>query len=247
MVVLVVGRRACPSIAACCSTFNAFVYSIGGRIVVVQPSRQIVSRMLPASRPGSRRGTAGAPGRQGSSARRGRVRARTRRGPRRREPLRSPGRPASPFGDVRSGSQPQQDALAVVSRRGSRLADMVEIAIRPRGSYSLALSARLAGDATRQVRDGLFTARCCGAIAARGSRGTARSPSDRRRRAGSREDAVDAGGRRRPLGVPPAVSQRPPARSRRNAAPGLRPIRDGPRSPGAPARGLRAAHPGEDG
>jgi hypothetical protein len=42
---------------------------------------------------------------------------------------------------------------------------MVEIAVRPSGPYSLALSARLAGDATRRVRDGLFTARCCGAVA----------------------------------------------------------------------------------
>ena len=42
---------------------------------------------------------------------------------------------------------------------------MVEVAVRPSGPYSLALSARLAGDATRRVRDGLFTARCCGAVA----------------------------------------------------------------------------------
>ncbi|MGZ4314334.1 MAG: DNA-3-methyladenine glycosylase family protein [Gaiellaceae bacterium] len=42
---------------------------------------------------------------------------------------------------------------------------MVEIAVRPRGPYSLALSARLAGDATRRMRDGLFTARCFGAEA----------------------------------------------------------------------------------
>jgi 3-methyladenine DNA glycosylase/8-oxoguanine DNA glycosylase len=42
---------------------------------------------------------------------------------------------------------------------------MVEIAVRPRGPYSLALSARLAGDATRRMRDGLFTTRCCGAEA----------------------------------------------------------------------------------
>jgi 3-methyladenine DNA glycosylase/8-oxoguanine DNA glycosylase len=42
---------------------------------------------------------------------------------------------------------------------------MVEIAVRPRGPYSLALSTRLAGDATRRVRDGLFTARCCGGVA----------------------------------------------------------------------------------
>jgi 3-methyladenine DNA glycosylase/8-oxoguanine DNA glycosylase len=42
---------------------------------------------------------------------------------------------------------------------------MVEIAVRPRGPYSLALSARLAGDATRQMREGLVTARCGGAVA----------------------------------------------------------------------------------
>ena len=42
---------------------------------------------------------------------------------------------------------------------------MAEIVVRPRGPYSLALSARLAGDATRRVRDGLVTARCGGAVA----------------------------------------------------------------------------------
>ncbi len=42
---------------------------------------------------------------------------------------------------------------------------MVEFAVRPRGPYSLELSARLAGDATRRVQDGLVTARCCGAVA----------------------------------------------------------------------------------
>ncbi|HZC75724.1 MAG TPA: hypothetical protein VE220_07095 [Gaiellaceae bacterium] len=42
---------------------------------------------------------------------------------------------------------------------------MVEIAVRPRGPYSLGLSARLAGDATRRVREGLVTARCCGDVA----------------------------------------------------------------------------------
>jgi 3-methyladenine DNA glycosylase/8-oxoguanine DNA glycosylase len=42
---------------------------------------------------------------------------------------------------------------------------VVEIAVRPRGPYSLALSARLAGDATRRVRDGLVTARCGGGVA----------------------------------------------------------------------------------
>jgi 3-methyladenine DNA glycosylase/8-oxoguanine DNA glycosylase len=42
---------------------------------------------------------------------------------------------------------------------------MAEIVVRPRGPYSLALSTRLAGDATRRVREGLVTARCCGAVA----------------------------------------------------------------------------------
>jgi len=42
---------------------------------------------------------------------------------------------------------------------------MVEIAVRPRGPYSLVLSTRLAGDATRTVREGLVTARCCSAVA----------------------------------------------------------------------------------
>jgi 3-methyladenine DNA glycosylase/8-oxoguanine DNA glycosylase len=36
---------------------------------------------------------------------------------------------------------------------------MVEIAAKPHGPYSLALSARLASDATRRFRDGVFTAR----------------------------------------------------------------------------------------
>jgi 3-methyladenine DNA glycosylase/8-oxoguanine DNA glycosylase len=40
---------------------------------------------------------------------------------------------------------------------------MVEIVVRPRGPYSLALSTRFAGDATRRVQEGLLTARCCGA------------------------------------------------------------------------------------
>ena len=42
---------------------------------------------------------------------------------------------------------------------------MAEIVVRPRGPYTLALSMRLASDATRQVREGLVTARCCGAVA----------------------------------------------------------------------------------
>lgn len=42
---------------------------------------------------------------------------------------------------------------------------MAEIAVRPRGPYSLGLSARLAGDATRRMREGLVTARCAGGIA----------------------------------------------------------------------------------
>ena len=42
---------------------------------------------------------------------------------------------------------------------------MVEIVAKPRGPYSLALSARLASDATRRFRDGVFTARYSDALA----------------------------------------------------------------------------------
>src|SRR5579875_1092064 len=42
---------------------------------------------------------------------------------------------------------------------------MVELTVRPAGPYSLALSARLAGDATRRFRDGVVTASCGGGIA----------------------------------------------------------------------------------
>jgi 3-methyladenine DNA glycosylase/8-oxoguanine DNA glycosylase len=42
---------------------------------------------------------------------------------------------------------------------------MIEIAVRPRGPYSLALSSRLAGDATRRVWDGVVTARCADSVA----------------------------------------------------------------------------------
>jgi 3-methyladenine DNA glycosylase/8-oxoguanine DNA glycosylase len=42
---------------------------------------------------------------------------------------------------------------------------VAELVVHPRGPYSLALSARLAGDATRRVRDGLLTARCGGDVA----------------------------------------------------------------------------------
>jgi 3-methyladenine DNA glycosylase/8-oxoguanine DNA glycosylase len=42
---------------------------------------------------------------------------------------------------------------------------VVETAVRPAGPYSLAFSARLAGDATRRFRDGVLTARCAGGVA----------------------------------------------------------------------------------
>jgi 3-methyladenine DNA glycosylase/8-oxoguanine DNA glycosylase len=42
---------------------------------------------------------------------------------------------------------------------------MVDLDVRPSGPYSLALSARLAGDATRRFRDGVVAARCGGGIA----------------------------------------------------------------------------------
>jgi hypothetical protein len=42
---------------------------------------------------------------------------------------------------------------------------MVELDVRPRGPYSLRLSARVAGDATRRFREGVLTARCGGGVA----------------------------------------------------------------------------------
>jgi 3-methyladenine DNA glycosylase/8-oxoguanine DNA glycosylase len=42
---------------------------------------------------------------------------------------------------------------------------VVELTVRPAGPYSLALSARLAGDATRRFREGVVTARCGGGFA----------------------------------------------------------------------------------
>jgi 3-methyladenine DNA glycosylase/8-oxoguanine DNA glycosylase len=42
---------------------------------------------------------------------------------------------------------------------------MAELVVQPRGPYSLALSARLAGDTTRRVRDGVVIARCGGGVA----------------------------------------------------------------------------------
>src|SRR6185312_3799838 len=44
------------------------------------------------------------------------------------------------------------------ARRRTRRALTVRLAVTPRGPYSLALSARLASDATRTFRDGVFTA-----------------------------------------------------------------------------------------
>jgi 3-methyladenine DNA glycosylase/8-oxoguanine DNA glycosylase len=41
---------------------------------------------------------------------------------------------------------------------------MAEIVVQPRGAYSLAMSARLAGDATRRMREGVLTARCGGGV-----------------------------------------------------------------------------------
>ncbi len=52
-----------------------------------------------------------------------------------------------------------------MSSQASTLGAMVEIAVKPLGPYSLAFSARFAGDATRRFRDGVFTARYRGAIA----------------------------------------------------------------------------------
>src|SRR6476660_8747309 len=42
---------------------------------------------------------------------------------------------------------------------------MVELDVPPRGPYSLALSGRFAGDATRRMREGVVTACCGGGVA----------------------------------------------------------------------------------
>src|SRR5579885_2444759 len=67
--------------------------------------------------------------------------------------------------DGRADGGPAQDACSAVSRGDSRLASMVELVVRPRGPYSLRLSARLAGDATRRLRDGVLVARVAGGLA----------------------------------------------------------------------------------
>ena len=94
---------------------------------------------------------------------------------------------------------------------------MAEIVLRPRGPYSLELSARLAGDATRRMREGLFTARCEGGVArawqSPDGAVTVRSESADCRR----EAPLDARGRRRPLRVPA------PCRRRSTALPSLPP------------------------
>jgi 3-methyladenine DNA glycosylase/8-oxoguanine DNA glycosylase len=41
---------------------------------------------------------------------------------------------------------------------------MAEIVVQPRGAYSLAMSARVAGDATRRMSEGVLTARCGGGV-----------------------------------------------------------------------------------
>ena len=104
---------------------------------------------------------------------------------------------------------------------------MVEIAAKPHGPYSLALSARLASDATRRFRDGVFHAL---GIAATLRRRVAIARRDRddplRLRRSRREAPLGARARRRPLRVPAPV----PRRSARSVARpthlrGLRPVR----------------------
>ena len=124
---------------------------------------------------------------------------------------------------------------------------MVEIGIRPRGPYSLALSARLAGDATRRLRDGLFTARCCGAVARAWQspdgtvtiRSESAAAAEKLRWTLALDDDHSEFLRR--FRDDPLLGRADEASAR--AAAGT----DGDGRAGTPARGLRAAHRLEDG
>ena len=117
---------------------------------------------------------------------------------------------------------------------------MAEIVVRPRGPYSLALSARLASDATRRVRDGVVTARCCGGVArawqSPDGAVTIRSESP----AGGREAPLRARPGRRPLGVPDGLWRRPVARADDRAPPRLAPDANGDGRARPPPRRRRA-------
>ncbi len=124
---------------------------------------------------------------------------------------------------------------------------MVEIVAKPLGPYSLALSARLASDATRRFRDGVFTARYADALAQawQSPDGTVTIRSDSAEAAEKLRWVLALDDdhseflrrfRRRPAHRP---RDRPPARAAAGAH------RDG--RAGAPPRGLRSAHRREDG
>ena len=94
---------------------------------------------------------------------------------------------------------------------------MVSATLRPRGPYSLRLSARHGGDATRRVHDGVYTASDRQATAGleqvrawQSPDGAIAGPGGERGRRRARALRVRA--RRRPLRVPAPVRRRPPDR-----------------------------------
>ena len=123
---------------------------------------------------------------------------------------------------------------------------MAEIVVRPRGPYSLALSARLAGDATRRMQEGLFTARCCGAVARawQSPDGTVTIRSE------SVAAPRSSAGRSRSTTTTPSscgASPRSAARPRDEAPPRATGRSYGNRRAGTPPRCLRPAHRLENG
>ena len=134
--------------------------------------------------------------------------------------------------------------------RGARRALSVELAVTPRGPYSLSLSARLASDATRTFREGLFTqvldvdGRIELARAWQAPQGTVDD------RALSRRPAPSgcAGSSRSTTTTPTScalVRDDPMLGRASRELRGLRPVRVPDRRPGAAARVLRPADRGE--
>ena len=123
---------------------------------------------------------------------------------------------------------------------------MIAAAVRPRGPFSLRISSRLAGDATRSFASGPLVA----ALAAGGT-GRAwqqpdgvvqlRAPDE----AGIERAALRARAGRRPLRVPRAVPRRPAAAARPASPPRLPPAPAADGHARVAARGVRPADPGE--
>ena len=147
---------------------------------------------------------------------------------------------SGPRAAARRSSQPCPDE-AVGSRTWSRSPSARAVRTRSRsrrGSPS---------DATRRVRDGLVTARCCGAVARAWQSPRRRGDDPIRVGRGGREAPLGARARRRPLRVPAALRGRSAARPRDEAPPraAAGAHRDG--RAGAAPRRLRPAHRREDG